>query len=200
MNTVRRLRVRDAVGGPGSGSRAAVWFFPSDYAGLWRRLAIELADLIAIVILMTGIAAAAIVLHPAERPDDRMLAALWLCWLACIYGYFVVLKRSRISTLGYRLARVRIVDPYGRPPDLEALTLRLLFGLAGPLNIVLDALWIPFNRHRQALRDRLAHTYVVKASAEPAGAARVVTRTYSVLGLSFAFEDIEPIAMGPLER
>ena len=200
MNTARRFRVRDAVGGPGSGSREAVWFFPSDYAGLWRRLAIQLADAVTIVILMAAIATAVIVLHPAERPDDRMLATLWLCWLASIYGYFVVLKRSRFRTLGYRLARVRIVDPYGRPPDLEALTLRLMFALAGPLNIILDVLWIPFNRHHQALRDRLAQTYVVKAGAEPAGAARVVERTYRVLGISFAVEEVEPIAMGPLER
>ena len=193
-------RARPSYAADGPDSRRPVWFFPSDYAGFWRRLAIELTDAVAIVILLVALAAAVIVLHPAERPDDRILATLWFCWLASIYGYFVFLKRSRLGTVGYRLAGVRIVDLYGSPPDLGALTLRLLFALAGPFNILLDMLWIPSDRHGQALRDKLAHTYVVKADAEPAGVARVVLRTSSILGMSFVFEDVEPLSVGARER
>jgi uncharacterized RDD family membrane protein YckC len=198
VTTAYRVRVRDAADGPGSPD--AVWYFPSDYAGFWRRLAIELADAVAIVVLLLGITAAVILLHPAERPDDRILSMLWGGWLACIYGYFVILKRSRFSTVGYRLARVRIVDPYGRPPGLGALALRLSFGLVGPINILLDMLWIPADRHKQSLRDKLAHTYVVKAGAEPAGTARVVLRTYYIMGMSFVFRDVEPMSVGAREH
>ena len=94
------------------------------------------------------------------------------------------------------MAGVRIVDSLGRRPGLSALTLRLSFGLIGPLNVILDALWIPFDRHKQALRDKFANTYVVKATAEPAGPARIVFRTYDVMGMSFVFQDVEPVAMG----
>jgi hypothetical protein len=37
---------------------------------------------------------------------------------------------------------------------------------------------------------------VVKATAEPAGPARVVLRTYYVMGMSFVFRDVEPLSMG----
>lgn len=37
------------------------------------------------------------------------------------------------------------------------------------------SLWIPSDPWRQSLRDKLAHTYVVKVGAEPAGRARVST-------------------------
>jgi len=177
-------------------SLQAVWFFPSDYVGFWRRLAVELVDGVVIVVVLLVVTATVVLLDPAEELNDATLAVLVSGWAVSIYGYLVVLKRSRFTTAGYRLARVRIVDAYGRPPRFGALTLRLSFGLLGPFNVVLDMLWIPFDRHKQALRDKLAHTYVVKANAEPAGPARVVLRTYDIMGMSFVFQDVEPVAVG----
>ena len=176
--------------------RPAVWFFPSDYAGFWRRLAIEIADSAVIVVVLLVVTTMVVLLDPAEELSDALLAWLIPCWVLLIYGYFVLLKRSRFTTVGYRLAGVRIVDSLGRPPGLAALTLRLSFGLIGPFNLILDVLWIPSDRHKQALRDKFAHTYVVKATAEPAGPARIVNRTYDVMGMSFVFQDVEPLAMG----
>jgi uncharacterized RDD family membrane protein YckC len=181
-------------------SLQAVWFFPSDYVGFWPRLAVELADSVVIVILLLVVTITVALLDPAEELSDSMLTVLVTCCAVVIYGYFVVLKRSGFNTLGYRLTRVRIVDAYGRPPGLGALTLRLSFGLLGPFNVILDMLWIPSDRHKQALRDKFAHTYVVKASAEPAGPARVVFRTYYVMGMSFVFQDVEPVSVGSGER
>jgi len=182
--------------GERSSSLQAVWFFPSDYVGFWRRLAVELVDGVVIVVVLLVVTATVVLLDPAEELNDATLAVLVSGWAVFIYGYFVVLKRSRVNTVGYRLARVRIVDAYGRPPGLGALTLRLPFGLLGPFNVILDMLWIPSDRHKQALRDKLAHTYVVKANAEPAGPARVVFRTYYIMGMSFVFQDVEPVAVG----
>ena len=75
------------------------------------------------------------------------------------------------------------------------MTLRLLFAVLGPFNIVLDLLWIPSDPYKQSLRDKVAHTYVVKASAPPAGPARVVYRNYYMMGMSFVFQEIE--SLGP---
>ena len=183
-------------GGERSSSLQAVWFFPSDYVGFWRRLAVELVDGVVIVVVLLVVTATVVLLDPAEELNDATLAVLVSGWAVFIYGYFVVLKRSRVNTVGYRLARVRIVDAYGRPPGHGALTLRLSFGLLGPFNVILDMLWIPSDRHKQAPRDKFAHTYVVKANAEPAGPARVVFRTYSIMGMSFVFQDVEPVAVG----
>jgi uncharacterized RDD family membrane protein YckC len=177
-------------------SKPAVWFFPSDYVGVWRRLAVELVDSVVIVVGLVVVTATVVLLDPGEDLSDTTLAVVISCWAVLIYGYFVVLKRSRLTTVGYRLAGVRILDASGRPPRLGAMTLRLSFGLLGPFNIVLDMLWIPFDRHKQTLRDKLAHTYVVKANAEPAGPARIVVRTYSILGMSFVFQDVEPVSVG----
>jgi hypothetical protein len=38
----------------------------------------------------------------------------------------------------------------------------------------------------------MAHTYVVKVDARPAGPAQIVYRHYSILGMSFIFQEIEP--------
>ena len=177
-------------------SLPAVWFFPSDYVGFWRRLAVELVDSVVIVVVLVAVTATVVLLDPAEELSDATAAVLISCWAAFIYGYFVVLKHSRFGTVGYRLARVRIVDACGRPPGLGALTLRLSFGLLGPFNVILDMLWIPSDRHKQALRDKFAHTYVIKANAEPAGPARVVFRTHYIMGMSFVFQDVEPVSVG----
>ena len=124
-------------------------------------------------------------------------AGLLLCWAATIYGYFVIMKHSRFRTIGYRLGRVRIVDAYGQLPSQWALSLRLLFAVVGPLNVVLDMLWIPSDPCKQSLRDKLAHSYVVKESAQAAGRARVVYRDYFILGMAFVFQEIEPLAPSP---
>jgi uncharacterized RDD family membrane protein YckC len=181
-------------------SPPAVWFFPSDYAGFWRRLAVELTDSVVIVVALLVTTVTVALLDPAEDLSDATLAVLVTCWVVLIYGYFVVLKRCGFNTVGYRLTGVRIVDAYGRPPGLGALTLRLSFGLLGPINVILDMLWIPTDRHKQALRDKLAHTYVIKASAEPAGPARIVSRTHHIMGMSFVFQDVEPVSVGSGER
>jgi uncharacterized RDD family membrane protein YckC len=181
---------------PGAAEGSGVWFFPSDYAGFWRRLAVELVDLVVITIVLLVVSVAIVLLDPSEDLSDRTVLVVLSSWAVFVYGYFVLLKRSRLGTAGYRLVGVRIVDAAGRPPGLRAMTFRLLFGLFGPLNIVLDMLWIPSDRHRQTLRDKFAGTYVVKINAEPAGPARVVLRTYYIVGMAFVFRDVEPLSMG----
>ena len=169
----------------------AVCFAPDDYAGFWRRLAVETVDILVIAIVMVVIGASIELALPPDEPTDDPTGLVLLAWIVAVYGYFVILKRSRFHTVGYRLFRVRIVDAHGRPPGLWMLSLRLLCAVAGPLNIVLDILWIPSDRHRQSLRDKIAHTYVVKAGARPAGPARRVFRSYYIMGMSFVFQELE---------
>jgi uncharacterized RDD family membrane protein YckC len=195
MTTARSTRVRPVP--ERLNALPAVWFFPSDYAGVWRRLGIELADATAIVVLLLIVTVTVALLDPVGDWNDTYLFA---GWLALVWTYFVLLKRTPLGTVGYRLAGVRIVDAYGRRPGLGALTLRLAFGILGPMNIVLDLLWIPFDRHKQSLRDKVAHTYVVKAGAQPAGPARVVLRTYSIMGMAFVVRDVEAVSVGGARR
>jgi hypothetical protein len=47
------------------------------------------------------------------------------------FGSFVVLKHSKIGTVGYRVGDVKIVGLDGRPATLFSLTVRLAFEPAG---------------------------------------------------------------------
>jgi hypothetical protein len=86
---------------------------------------------------------------------------------------------------------VRIVGTDGRIASWTALSIRLCFALLGPANWLLDLIWLSGDKHRQSLRDKFAHTYVVKTQAQPAGDGKVVSRTYEICGYNFLFQEIE---------
>jgi len=163
----------------------AVYFAATDYAGFWRRGFVEIVDLGVMLILLVVVTTILF--------NTLATGGLLLCWAAVAYLYFVIVKHSRFRTLGYRLGRVRIVDARGQSPSWSALSLRLLFAVVGPINFVIDLLWIPSDPCKQSLRDKLAHTYVVKLGASAAGPARVVYRNYYLLGMAFVFREIEPL-------
>ena len=110
---------------------------------------------------------------------------------ALAFCYFVVLKRSTVGTLGFRIGKVKVVGIDGRRADWFGLIVRLLFGVLGPLNWLMDLLWLSGDTHRQALRDKFTGTYVVKRLAEPAGTGKVVYRSYDIVGLNFVFREVE---------
>jgi uncharacterized RDD family membrane protein YckC len=118
----------------------AVCFSTNDYAGFWRRILVELVDVATMVFLFVLVAVILFAVDVVEEPRDP---AVWLCWGAAAYWYFVSVKRSRFHTVGYRLGGVRIVDVFGQTPRRSALLLRLLWAVFGPINIVFDMLWIP---------------------------------------------------------
>jgi uncharacterized RDD family membrane protein YckC len=130
-------------------------------------------------------------------PGDAIGGIALLIFAAVWFVYFVLLKRSRIGTVGYALAGARIVNLRGERPGIAALTVRLLFVVAGPLNFLVDLLWISSDQNRQALRDKFAHTYVIRATAIPIGTGRVVYRTYTVFGATMLFQEVEPAKASP---
>ena len=170
-----------------------VYYREQDYAGVWRRL---LTDLIDIPVLLLLIAIAGITLDTLF-PYRVAAAALLPVAAILAFLYLALLKRSRLRTLGYRVAGVRIVDFHGDTPSATAVTLRLIFAVFGPLNILLDLFWIPGDPCRQALRDKFAQTYVVRERAKPAGSAPIRLCRYGVLGWSFVFQEVAPEAQAP---
>jgi hypothetical protein len=79
----------------------------------------------------------------------------------------------------------------GQRPGLLALTVRMLFMIFGPINYLVDLAWISGDQHRQAFRDKLANTYVVRRLAAPIGTGRLTHRYYLILGYNFLFREIE---------
>jgi len=162
-----------------------VYFRREDYLGVARRLLIDAVDLpVAVLLWWLAVTLTRPLFSDAEGP-----AFLLLC--ATCFGYFVLLKRSRFRTLGYVVARARIVSLEGRPPAVMSLVSRLLFALAGPLNFAFDIVWLTGDRDRQALRDKFAGTYVVRRRASPAGSGPVVLRNYMFWGMSFVFREVK---------
>jgi len=125
-----------------------------------------------------------------ETARSALNISLLLCVVAALL-YFVVLKRSRFRTLGYRVGGVKIVGLDGRVPGYPSLVLRLLFGMLGPLNWLVDLAWLSNDTHRQALRDKLASTYVVKRNAQAAGEGKIVFRYYEIFSYNCLFREVE---------
>ncbi len=165
-----------------------VYFRREDYASFWVRLLVDLTDLLTFGALCSALVIPVIALAPFSRTTLNLI--LLIC-LSIAFFYFVVLKRSRFRTLGYRLGRVRIVALDGQVPGYGALISRLMFGVLGPLNWLMDLIWLSNDANRQALRDKFANTYVVKAKAQAAGQGRIVIRHYEIFFYNFLFREVE---------
>lgn len=156
----------------------------SDYIGVFRRLLIDIIDTTLVVIASLIVTALALAVVPEPMSYFAILAGCMLIWFA----YFVILKHHA-RTLGYILTGARIVNGRGERPSYIALTGRLAFALFGPVNFLLDLLWVSSDPCGQAMRDKFAHTYVVKNTAVPAGQALAVYRVYTVFGATLMFPE-----------
>src|SRR6266581_1792084 len=90
-----------------------VYFRRADYAGFWRRLLIDMID---VVVAGSGCLALFIPIFVIwEIPVGKMSLDLLLAIGTVVaFCYFVVLKRSKAGTVGYRVGGVRIVGMDGQ--------------------------------------------------------------------------------------
>jgi uncharacterized RDD family membrane protein YckC len=143
-----------------------VYYALHDYAGLGRRLLILIIDggILFMVFLAVMICYS---LAGAGPLSSFHLYAI--AYATCTFLYLAVLGRSRFGTIGYALTSVRVVDLRGQRPPLSCMLFRTLFAVLGPLNALLDLIWLGGDNDRQALRDKLAGTYVIRRGAQPLG-------------------------------
>ncbi|HUG92131.1 MAG TPA: RDD family protein [Planctomycetaceae bacterium] len=185
-------------------SDEGVYFARSDCAGLGRRLLIVAIDL-SVVCGGVGFAVALSETRPGASPAAIREFA-WCSLLSASLIYLAVLKRTSLSTLGYRLCDVRIVTLRGERPSVLRMTCRLLLWAFGPFNPVLDWLWLGGDPSRQTLRDKVAGTLVVRRNAVPAGRGRIAVAFYDLFTLSIPFLEVRrpdlrggPVHAGPSE-
>jgi uncharacterized RDD family membrane protein YckC len=165
-----------------------VFFRREDYAPFWKRVLVDLLDLLVFGIIFILLALPVSLLF--DGVTRTWLNVITAMFAASLMLYFVVLKRSPFRTAGYRLFNVRIVGLDGNPPGYWALTVRLAFGFFGPLNWLLDLIWLSNDPHRQALRDKFANTYVIKAGAAPSGTGPIAMQQYEILMWNFLFREV----------
>ena len=106
-----------------------VYYRTGDCAGILRRLFIQVVDfavVVALILLLCWIAGF----------SEKLDAALVPLSFALCHGYLAGLKATRLGTLGYLLAGVRLVDLQGRTASLWRSTFRFGFLVLGPLNLL----------------------------------------------------------------
>lgn len=189
------------------GARVAseyVIYSADSYAGFFRRLVAIVVD----VFLFLPIATVLI------------MAVRWLCWaiwtaplsplweLILIwtmgYLYMTAIKRSRFTTVGYRVAGIRIVDLKGQRPSMLRMTARLVIWVSGPVHPLVDLLFVSNDEQRRAIRDMLVGTCVIRKGALPTGSGRLLSGRLGFMGLMFVYPVVRPVhdevGTGALER
>ncbi len=177
--------LREGVTAPEDG----VYYRSGDYARFSRRLGIDLIDIAVTCVLWFLTTLVVWIVIPSDEPP---LWSAYVILAVVAFGYFVLLKRSPVRTLGYKVCGAQLVNLQGTRPGIPSLTLRLLFGVFGPLNLLLDLIWMSSDRHCQTLRDKYAHTYVVKTGARPKGRGRIVYTVYHIMGAAFVLPEVRP--------
>jgi uncharacterized RDD family membrane protein YckC len=168
-----------------------VYYARGDYAGFWRRLMVDAIDFtLLLVVVVTTALSLVLILPNGER---LLLHVLFWSGIAFGFVYLVLLKHSRFRTLGYLVGGIRIVSIQGQRPSIWSLTIRALFAFFGPLNMLVDIMWVTSDERRQALRDKFAHTYVIRDRAIPMGLGAIVYARYTILGANFLFAEVRPI-------
>ncbi|HRX82458.1 MAG TPA: RDD family protein [Pirellulaceae bacterium] len=167
-----------------------VYYAECDYAGVVRRLVVLCVDLSLLFFL--GVACWVLLLIAAwdgNRGDFRWdpNGVFWIGMIATTWFYLVVLKRSWLRTLGYRVTGVKIVTTRGGRPSLLQLTFRTMLRVYFPFNCLLDLMWIGADSERQSLRDCYANTYLVRADAEPIGRGSIHLVYYTAVCFSLVY-------------
>ena len=165
-----------------------VFYHGDDYISVSRRLAIDFIDTFLTTVACGACSLALMILWPHDASLGPIILALWV---AVWFLYFVILKRSTFRTIGYKVFGARVVNLQGQRPGILSLLGRILFVVGGPANVLIDLLWIPSDPCRQAIRDKFAHTYVIRRDAQPIGVGRIVYRTYSMFGTTFLFQEVQ---------
>jgi hypothetical protein len=61
----------------------------------------------------------------------------------------------------------------------------------GPINLLVDIIWLGGDPNRQSIRDKFAGTYVVRRKAQPAGFAPIRYKTYFMFNYNLVFAEVE---------
>lgn len=178
-----------------------VYYNERDYASLPVRFLVAGVDLA--VIALFAFLVSWIWSFRAEPPNMRSIyrfgwtaaavfypAYYWIV-TGSAYVYLTAMKRSNFKTLGYRIFGIKVVNLKGTRPSMPAMSWRFILLTFGPLDVLADLLWLGGEETRQTIRDKFAGTYVIKASAVPAGTGRIVYERYNFMGFAMIFKNIK---------
>jgi uncharacterized RDD family membrane protein YckC len=166
----------------------AVVFAKADHASFWARF---LAGTIDLVVTLT--AWLLLVLGTSRLLGSASLVTIAATGIVVWSLYSVVLKYNGSSTLGYLLLGLKVLNYAGARPKLWAIVVRSLLGLFSPVNLVIDGMWLSGDPQRQALRDKVVGTYVIKGAARPTG--RGVISYVAIFGMGISVFGAEVLSL-----
>ncbi len=184
-----------------SSTENGVYYKIEDYGSLLRRIFAVAVDLVVLILLSLFIAW--IWSFFAEPPElDPAFEYGWLsiafispgyfwCCLLLSYIYMTVVKATKLRTIGYRITDLRVVNLQGTRPSVLQMTWRFILLAFGPIDLLLDLIWLWGDQNRQTIRDKIAATYVIRSEAAPLGAGAIVRRNYFFFGWSFIFQEVK---------
>jgi uncharacterized RDD family membrane protein YckC len=165
----------------------AVLYRKQDYPGLIVRLLIDIVDISAVFL----VAMVSFVTVFAGVVEDDVFFGRLIFVLGLVYlGPW---KATRYGTLGYLLFRVKIVNAQGARISFWQASGRAFLMFFGPLNYLFDLFWLYGETPRQALRDKLAGTYLIKRHAQVEAQGKTVLKVLHVMGYRMQVEEIQRI-------
>lgn len=163
-----------------------VYYAAEDAPCLIVRFLVDLID-VCVIVAMVLISSS---LMSSWFPDPLIPIniAIW-CYIFLCWCYLVLLKVSGVGTLGYALFRLRVVTLRNERPSLIRMTFRL--GLSLIFNPLVDLAAVTVDNTHQAVRDRLAGTYVIRRRATPAGHGPIVRSRLFFMNLTLLYEEVQ---------
>ena len=168
-------------------ARNCVYYKKQDYASIWKRIFAWVIDLSVISFFIGGYWYGNFYFI-----NDSMLAVTISFWGSVLiaYVYLAILKPSKLRTLGFRVADIKIVDLYGKKPSWSTMLVRFLLLAIGPFTLIIDILWLTGETTKQTLRDKYVGTYVVRNSSEPYGTGISRNVELDFLGWHLIYKEI----------
>ena len=164
-----------------------VYYAKPDYAGFWLRVLAWCIDIMIILLILWSYFL--VFNYYSQWSESEFKILFWLSLVTC-HIYLVVIKNTKISTVGFWLTNIRVVDLHGNKPSFLKMTFRFLLLSIGPFELVTDLLWLTGEETKQTLRDKFVGTYVVKKSAFPCGTAKIVQKRLCFLGWNLLFSEV----------
>lgn len=192
-----------------SDSTETVIYRQQDYAhGIRRLIAVVIDVFVSILLLAIVVSIASKIWVKPEHINEKDVAkrqrlmyedmgptvvtVTYVLGISLIVVYQIGMRRLRGGTIGYRIARIRLIGHDGNPPTWKQLMIRIGLMIAGIFTLGLVFLPAFLRKKRQALHDQLATTWMVRAKAMPEGPGQLVYKTKLFGTFPVTMTDIEP--------
>ncbi|HPF40813.1 MAG TPA: RDD family protein [Phycisphaerae bacterium] len=110
-----------------------------------------------------------------------------------VFAYHILMRRLRGGTIGYRIARIRLIAHDGNKPPWPQLMKRILLMIGGVFTSGLVLVPTFLRKKRQALHDVFAGTWMVRVNAVPEGPGALIYKTRLFGTFPVTYADVESL-------